>query len=81
MSLAVIPHQFEINLMFLIGGGQMGCPTSRLNWWGAQTRVDIGYIILNPRSTELFNVNFLSLEVVSRYRDPQLQVTENLCNL
>ena len=29
-------------------------------------------------STELFNLNFQSLEVVSRYRDPQLQVTENL---
>ena len=33
----------------------------------------------NPQSTELFNLNFQSLEVVSRYRDPQLQVTENLC--
>ena len=28
-----------------------------------------------------FNLNFLSLEVVSRYRDTQLQVTEKLCYL
>ena len=36
---------------------------------------------LNSESTELFNLNFQSLEVVSRYRDPQLRVTENLCDL
>ena len=29
----------------------------------------------------LFNRSSQSLEVVSRYRDPQLQVTENLCYL
>ena len=33
---------------------------------------------INPQSTQLRNLNFQSLEVVSRYRDPQLQVTENL---
>ena len=27
---------------------------------------------------KFFNLNFQPLEVVSRYRDPQLQVTENL---
>ena len=32
-------------------------------------------------TSELFNSNFQSLEVVSRYRDTQLQVTENLCDL
>ena len=32
---------------------------------------------LYTQSTELFNLNFQSLEVVSRYRDPRLQVTEN----
>ena len=31
--------------------------------------------------TELLNFNFQSLEVVSRYRDTQLQVIENLCDL
>ena len=34
---------------------------------------------VNPWSTEIFNSNFQSLEVVSRYRDPQLQVTEFFC--
>ena len=35
----------------------------------------------NPHSIELFNLNFQSLEVVSRYRDQQLQVAENVCDL
>ena len=33
--------------------------------------------VSNPSSTEQRNVNFQPFEVVSRYRDPQLQVTEN----
>ena len=33
---------------------------------------------LNPKGTKLFNLNFQSLEVVSRSRDSQLQVTEKL---
>ena len=36
---------------------------------------------INLQSTELFNFNFQSLKVVSRKRDPQLQVTENMCDL
>ena len=36
---------------------------------------------VNPQSTEIFNFNFQSLAVVPRYRDPQLQVTENLFDL
>ena len=39
------------------------------------------YSIINPWSTDLFNLNFQSLEVVSRYRYTQLQVTENLGDL
>ena len=31
----------------------------------------------NPLSTKVFNLNFHPLEVVSRLRDPQLQVSEN----
>ena len=31
--------------------------------------------------TEPFNLYFQSLEVVSRYRDTQLQVAENVCDL
>ena len=32
---------------------------------------------LDPRPAELIYVNFQPLEVVSHYRDPQLQVAEN----
>ena len=44
----------------------------------------IGYsvdIMLNSYiwNTDYFNLIFQSLEVVSRYRDTQLQVTENVC--
>ena len=31
---------------------------------------------VNPLTAELFNWNFYPLEVVSRWRDPQLQVSE-----
>ena len=31
----------------------------------------------NPLTVELFNLNFHLLEVVSRWRDPQFQVSEN----
>ena len=40
-----------------------------------------GNITPPPQSTEIFNLNFQSHEVVSRYRDPQLQVTEIFCDL
>ena len=36
---------------------------------------------LNPLTTKLFDHNFHSLEVVSRWRDPQLQVSENYSDL
>ena len=35
----------------------------------------------NPLTAKLFNWNFYSLEVVSRWRDPQLQVNENYSDL
>ena len=31
----------------------------------------------NPLTAKLFNLNFHPLEVVSRWRDPQLQVSKN----
>ena len=34
-------------------------------------------IVLNPYPAELIYLNFHPPEVVSRYRDPQLQVPEN----
>ena len=36
---------------------------------------------INPLTAKLFNLNFHSLEVVSRWRDPQLQVSENYSDL
>ena len=33
--------------------------------------------VFNPLTAKLFNCNFHPLEVVSRWRDPQLQVSEN----
>ena len=41
-----------------------------------QVRWYIGGEVI-PWSAELQNLNFLPLEVVSRYRDPQLKVGEN----
>ena len=38
-------------------------------------------ITLNPLTAKLFNLNFHPLEVVSRRRDPQLQVSENYSDL
>ena len=35
----------------------------------------------NPLTAKLFNLNFHPLEVVSRWRDPQLQVSENYSDL
>ena len=35
----------------------------------------------NPYSAKINNLNFQPLEVVSRYRDPQLQVAENYSHL
>ena len=38
--------------------------------------------IFNPfKTTKLFNLNFHPLEVLSRWRDPQLQVSENYSDL
>ena len=37
--------------------------------------------INNPLTAKLFNMNFPPLEVVSRLRDPQLQVSENYSDL
>ena len=35
----------------------------------------------HPESAELLHLNFQSIGVVSRYRDTQLQLTENVCDL
>ena len=36
---------------------------------------------INPLTAKLFNLNFHPLEVVARWRDPQLQVSENYSDL
>ena len=36
---------------------------------------------INPLTAKLFNLNFHPLEVVSRWRDPQLQVSEKYSDL
>ena len=38
-------------------------------------------ISINPLTAKLFNMNFHPLEVVSRWREPQLQVSENYSDL
>ena len=38
-------------------------------------------LVVNPIAAKLFNLNFHPLEVVSRWRDPQLQVSENYSDL
>ena len=59
-------------------------------WWrGVNLRVlsisklrkKIRLFTLNPLTAKLFNLNFYPLEVVSRWRDPQLQVSENYSDL
>ena len=35
----------------------------------------------NPLTAKLFNLNFHPLKIVSRSRDPQLQVSENYSDL
>ena len=53
------------------------------NW--KKTLVSMVYIQLfqrlNPLHAKLFNLNFHPLEVLSRWRDPQLQVSENYLDL
>ena len=41
----------------------------------------ISRLRVNPLTAEIFNMNFHPLEVVSRWRDPQLQVSENYSDL
>ena len=72
----------------LIFGGTCVIYTAmvRANWIRSFiTRKEIVFIelcvnnlnLLNLKRAELNNLNFYPLEVVSRYRDPQLQVSEN----
>ena len=41
----------------------------------------LNVLFFNPLTAKLFNLNFHQPEVVSRWRDPQLQVSENYSDL
>ena len=60
-------------------------PSIRMSHRGRPAyRVGLYYVktnCFNPLTAKLFNLNFRSLEVVSRWRDPQLQVNENYSDL
>ena len=43
--------------------------------------IQVFYLYFNPSTAKLFGINFHPLEVVSRWRDPQLQVSENYSDL
>ena len=47
--------------------------------WRLKIRRQI--MTFNPLTAKLFNLNFHPLEVVSRWRDPQLQMSENYSDL
>ena len=46
-----------------------------------QSKKAITAFWLNPLTAKLSNLNFHPLEVVSRWRDPQLQASENYSDL
>ena len=59
-------------------------PTLKQHWFTPcvyceMTTCVLGFI--NPLTAKLFNLNFHPLELVSRWRDPQLQVSENYSDL
>ena len=53
--------------------GQIWLILIHLKLWIASARHNF-----NPLTAKLFNLNFHPLEIVSRWRDPQLQVGENI---
>ena len=64
-------------------GIKNNCPTtirSRKLISAAKTYRSIT-LAFNPLTAKLFNLNFYTLGVVSRWRDPQLQVSENYSDL
>ena len=61
-------------------------PTMRRHWASikptlGQHQASIGSVLSQHLAAELFNSNFHPLEVVSHWRDPQLQVSENYSDL
>ena len=53
-----------------------------VTWFRVRFRTTLEFMMLvSPLTAKLFNLNFHPLEVVSRWRDPQLQVSENYSDL
>ena len=67
------------------GSAEIWSPVDAAGWsrtWDAGIRIITSKTFINPLTAlKLFNWNFHSLEVVSRWRDPQLQVNENYLDL
>ena len=65
------------------------CPSSEESFPRTKHRPDVPInvdrgetpYLFNPLAAKLFNLNFHPLEVVSRWRDPQLQVSKNYSDL
>ena len=58
------------------------CSLSALwHWWFYCVKASCSEKTFNPLTAKLFNLNFHPLEVVSRWRDPQLQVSLNYSDL
>ena len=50
-------------------------------WRSFFSQHHINHDVFNPLTAKVFSLNFYPLEVVSRWRDPQLQVSENYSDL
>ena len=55
--------------------------TNVSKFWWINTYLILKGSDLKPFNRQLFNLNFHPLEVVSRWRDPQLQMSENYSDL
>ena len=68
---------YNLSRISVIWWNQPGRLGFKLTYYTPSTR----HWYINPLTAKLFNLNFHPLEVVSRWRDPQLQVSENYSDL
>ena len=52
-----------------------------ISWAYVVIIIKVWEVAINPLTAKLFNCNFHPREIVSRWRDPQLQVSENYSDL
>ena len=83
LGILVKPFCFTIVLSLLMFSRSpcYPCVSQYLLQCCIQEIVRRAWAALNPLPAKLFNLNFHPLEVVSRWRDPQLQVSENYSDL